>query len=167
MPSYFVESNNDPVAHIFVSYIMKISIFRRSSSSLLFRISSSPRRERFERRVIFGKYWVRRMEIWNHAFLKSNPKKYFDKCEFEEVMVAHVVCRFGWRRRCTSSSWPIIYLMSSRVKPCNGGKPDRDHLKSFLPLVSRWIRVCAVALKGRSARTLQLHVYKRLGISPG
>ena len=92
------------VAHIFVSYIMKISIFGRSSSSLLFRISSSLRRERFERRVIFGKYWVRKMEIWNRAFLKSNPKKYFVKFEFEEDMVAHVVCRSGWRHRFTSNS---------------------------------------------------------------
>ena len=133
MPSYFVESNNDPVAHIFVSCIMKISIFRRSLSSLLFRISSSPRRERFERRVIFGKYLVRRMEIWNRAFLKSNPKKYFDKFEFEEVMVAHVVCRSGWRHWFTSNSWPIIYFMSSRIKRCNGGKPDPDHFKILPP----------------------------------
>ena len=134
MPSYYVESNNDPVPPRLVSYsIMNISIFRRSPSSLLFRISSFPRRERFERRVIFGKYWVRKMEIWNHAFFKSNPNKYFDKCEFEEVMVPHVVCRFGWRHRFTSSSWPIIYLMSSRVKPCNGGKPDRGSFKILPP----------------------------------
>ena len=64
---------------------------------------------------------------------KSNRKKYFDKCEFEEVMAAHVVCRFGSRQRFTSSSWPSIYLMSSQIKRCNGGKPDRDHFKILPP----------------------------------
>ena len=31
------------------------------------------------------------------------------------------------------SSWPIIYLMSSQIKRCNGGKPDRDHFKILPP----------------------------------
>ena len=60
-------------------------------------------------------------------------KSYFDKCEFEEVVVAHVVCRFGSRHRFISSSWLIIYLMSSQIKRCNGGKPDRDHFKILPP----------------------------------
>ena len=49
--------------------------------------------------------------------------------------------------------------MSSRLKRCNGRKPYPDPFKILPPsCISgyewyRWIRVCVVALKGRSART--------------